>query len=274
MATYIAYTPTNVIAKAMFNFDASGIADYMLTGVVRVSVSDDFSFAENSLLYTSGPTEFVWTAQMTANIQDVMSIYSQFANITFQWNGDYDNGPPGFDSTPNPQDVGMANLSDININFVNRPDATGIAGISGGNGDSAFGFGYVGSAGDIFLNQAYLDTTTLDLGTYSRQALIHELGHSLGLSHPHTDPNNLLGSITADYAATKDLGFNQLGFRTSSAADMYKEYFTVMSYDQQPTVVHTPMILDVIALQQAYGEGAGTTGSGDDTISADRKSVV
>jgi Ca2+-binding RTX toxin-like protein len=31
---------------------------------------------------------------------------------------------------------------------------------------------------------------------------------------------------------------------------------------------HTPMILDVIALQQAYGEGVGTTGAGNDTVTA------
>ena len=39
VATYIPYTPTTVIAKAMFNFDAFGIADYKLTGTVNVSVS-------------------------------------------------------------------------------------------------------------------------------------------------------------------------------------------------------------------------------------------
>jgi Ca2+-binding RTX toxin-like protein len=41
-----------------------------------------------------------------------------------------------------------------------------------------------------------------------------------------------------------------------------------MSYDDQPENAHTPMILDVIALQQAYGEGAGTHGAANDTIAA------
>jgi len=45
-----------------------------------------------------------------------------------------------------------------------------------------------------------------------------------------------------------------------------------MSYDDQSLVAglnaYTPMIFDVIALQAAYGEGAGTTGSGNDTIVA------
>ena len=289
MATYISYTPTTVIAKAMFNFDAFGVADYKLNGAVRVSVSDSFSYADYlspnysffySGLYTSGSNEVVWTTQMTNNIKDIIGIYSQFANITFEWKGNYDTNPPGSDSTPNPEDVGRAGVSDININWIYRPDAR-FAGISGGSSDN-FIFHYTGGAGDIFLNQyaaKFNGDYTLDLNTRARQTLEHELGHSLGLSHPHSAYNNSNGvaTITADYSATKDLGFDQLGFQINSAADMYKEYFTIMSYDDQQSFfpgsstlfhAHTPMILDVIALQQAYGEGTGTSGSGNDTITA------
>jgi Ca2+-binding RTX toxin-like protein len=106
---------------------------------------------------------------------------------------------------------------------------------------------------------------------------MHELGHSLGLSHPHTRYANGVPTISTDYAATRNLGFDKLGFRTSSADDMYKEYFSIMSYDDTESFLpgddtvfyaHTPMILDVIALQQAYGLGAGTHGSGNDVIEA------
>jgi hypothetical protein len=128
------------------------------------------------------------------------------------------------------------------------------------------GFGYTGGAGDIFLNAYYLADASLDLGTHGWEVLQHEIGHSLGLSHPFGPGGSW--AVTADYAATAGLGFNQLGFRTATAADMNKEYFTVMSYDDQPENAHTPMILDVIALQQAYGEGAGTHGAANDTIAA------
>jgi hypothetical protein len=53
---------------------------------------------------------------------------------------------------------------------------------------------------------------------------------------------------------------------------MYKEYFTIMSYDDErpingvDTYAQTPMILYVIALQDAYGAGGGTSGNGNDTI--------
>jgi len=93
VATYITYTPTTDIAKAMFNFDASGGTNYKLSGTVRVSVSDAFSFIDWAFdpnyssffpqLYTSASNEVVWTAQMLTNIQDVLDTYSQFANIIF-----------------------------------------------------------------------------------------------------------------------------------------------------------------------------------------------
>ena len=66
-------------------------------------------------------------------------------------------------------------------------------------------------------------------------------------------------------------GFDRLGFVIRSGQDMNKEYFSIMSYeDQVPaggnTFAQTPMILDVIALQEAYGEGRGSSGAGDDTL--------
>ena len=287
MATDIAYTPDTIISKAMFNFDAFGLANYKLSGTIRVSVSDDFSYDDylnssysrfNSMLYTAGANEVTWTSQMTSNIQDILQTYSQFANITFQWIGDYDTFSSGTDTTPNPEDVGRAGVSDININWIYRSDVN-FAGISGGSSDD-FLFNYTGAANDIFLNAyapKFNNDLSLDLNTRARQTLMHELGHSLGLSHPHSAYNASTGipTITADYAATKDLGFSQLGFHTNTATDMYKEYFTIMSYDDQHSLLpgsnvvyqaYTPMILDVIALQQAYGEGSGTSGSGNDTI--------
>ena len=289
MATDITYTPDSIITKAMFNFDAFGLSDYKLDGTIRVSVSDDFSFNDhlnpdysqfNSILYTAGSNEVTWTTRMESNIQEIIQTYSQFANINFQWVGDFDTFTSSNDFTPNPEDVGNANVSDININWIYRSDVN-FAGISGGSSDS-FLFNYTGGANDIFLNAyaaKFNSDISLDLNTRARQTLMHELGHSLGLSHPHSayDASTGVPTITADYAATKDLGFSQLGFRTNNPADMYKEYFTIMSYDDQYSLLpgsnvvfqaYTPMILDVIALQQAYGEGAGTSGSGNDKIIA------
>jgi len=289
MATDITYIPNTVITKALFNFDAFGLSDYKLNGTIRVSVSDDFSYNDylsqnysqfNSILYTAGSNEITWTTRMESNIQEILQTYSQFANITFQWVGDFDTFTSSSDFTPNPEDVGRSNLSDININWIYRSDVK-FAGISGGNSDS-FSFNYIRAANDIFLNAyaaKFNGDISLDLNTRARQTLMHELGHSLGLSHPHSayDASTGAPTITSDYTATKDLGFSQLGFHTDNPTDMYKEYFTIMSYDDQHSLLpgsnvvfqaYTPMILDIIALQQAYGEGTGTSGSGNDKITA------
>lgn len=251
----------------MFNFDGivPGFVNYILSGYIRVSVSDSFT---NDV--SSGSSDWNWSQTQLNNINAILDMYSQFANLSFSSVVDYDvyNG----NALVTPAVVGAANLSDININWLNRKDLN-YSGVSGGPSDKSFG--YTGSAGDIVLNQAaaqFQGDYTLGPYSHAAQTLIHELGHSLGLSHPHSDFKNGLPVITADYAATQFLGFDKLGFKISSATDMYKEYFSVMSYDDQnySSYLHayTPMILDVIALQQAYGEGKGTSGSGNDTIVA------
>jgi len=278
MATYVNYNPTTIIGKAMFNFDMYGISNFKLDGVVRVSVSDAFSYTDwyNSnpgfyqSLYTTGSNEVAWTTTQTDNIKSVLNVYSQFAKITFSGVADYDSSTTS--TIANPADVGRLNVSDINITWLSRSDV-GFSAISGGGSDDQV-FDYTGGAGDIFLNRSASNFNrdfSLTLTTKGAQILMHELGHSFGLSHPHSDYSSGTPTITADYAATQYLGFSQLGFRTNSSDDMYKEYFSIMSYDDQRNAgqdyrAYTPMILDVIALQQAYGEGSGTTGTGDDTI--------
>jgi len=284
MATYASYTPSSLISKALFNFDALGGTNYVLTGTIRVSVSDAFSYADyvapglsiNPSFYTFGSNEIPWSAQMTSNLQETLGIFSQFANLSFQWVGDFDTAALGGDDTPNPANVGAAGVSDVNVTWIYRSDVP-YSGFSGANDDRIGG--YSGAAGDVYLNAytpGFGGDYSLGLNTTARQILMHELGHSLGLSHPHSDYVDGVPTITADYAATQSLGFDQLGFQIDSAQDMYREYFTIMSYDDQASFVygvgpgnaHTPMILDVLALQQAYGEGEGTTGTGNDTIIA------
>lgn len=278
------YNPTSLIAMGMFNFDAFNIADFKLAGTIRVSASDAFSLADpnaGSLPYitalgTAGTGETVWTATQIDNIKALLATYSQFANLPFQWVGDFDVFTSGTDTTVTPADVGAFALSDINLSLINRADLRW-SGISGISSDSSLG--YAGSAEDVFLNLYwYGGSTTLASNTRANQTLMHEIGHSLGLSHPHSAFNVTTFTptvITTDFAAIQMAGFQQLGFKINSALDLYKEYFTIMSYDDQASIsassgvryqAMTPMILDVIALQDAYGEGGGTTAATNDTI--------
>jgi len=278
------YTPQSVITTGMFNFDAFGITNFKLVGTVRVSVSDSFNAGDSargssklfSQLSTPGSGEVEWTTSQLNNIRGVLTTYQNFANIPFQWTNDFDTFTSGLDTTVNPADVGAADISDINISLINRSDSRW-AGISGASLDSIFG--YVGGREDIVINGYWFGaSTSFAPNTPINQILMHEFGHSLGLSHPHSsfDYVNFRPSvITNDFSAIQFAGFQQLGFRIDSAFDLAKEYFTIMSYDDQPSFgtttgvrqqAITPMILDVIALQEAYGEGSGTSGMGNDTI--------
>ena len=271
MATFLPYSPTTTISRALFNFDAMEASNYTVSGPIRVSVSDSFTANEQASLdfyseiYTSISAEVPWTPTMRGNIEQTLGIISQFADISFEWQDDID--IIGNNTLVNPAEVAAADLADFNISLIARRDIDWV-GLSGGDSDDALG--YSGGAGDIFINASYLNDTTFNIGSPSRTTLIHELLHSLGLSHPHSAYDDGVPDITADYAATRTLGFDKLGFRTATKADMYKEYFTVMSYDDGNVLqeAHTPMILDVIALQQAYGEGAGTQTAGNDTVIA------
>ncbi len=268
MATIVNFYPFGVAANALFNFDEiSKIDNFRLSGVVTVSVSDAFTRTNynqsgiSSDIYTaasSGATN--WSATQIANIQSILDTYSQFANISFSKVVNY--------SGMTPDKVGS--LSDINLSLITRPTLS----FSGMSALATTSYGYPGGELDIVLNTSGFGSsdTSLAISTWGGHAFMHELGHSLGLSHPHSDYVNNFALLSNDFAKTVNLGFSKLGFVITTAYDMNKEYFTIMSYDDRippngiNTFAQTPMILDVLALQEAYGAGIGSTGTGNDVI--------
>ena len=110
--------------------------------------------------------------------------------------------------------------------------------------------------GDIFLN---INSPANSLPSYEKGSqgyflLLHELGHTLGLKHPHDDGGN--GRPT----------FSQVGFdRVDFDSFTIMSYEDQIGYDQKKYDPGTPMILDVIALQYLYG--INNTYNFDDIIS-------
>ena len=103
---------------------------------------------------------------------------------------------------------------------------------------------YNGVEGDIFINFGGV-LGDIDLpfseGSEGYLLVLHELGHSLGLKHPH----NNIGS--------------RLNFEYYSVTKYDLDEYTVMSYKDNSNsyVLYdpiTPMVLDVIALQFLYGK--------------------
>jgi len=184
----------------MFNFDASGMADFKLAGTVNISVSDSFTYltylqfypaisADTYTSLSSGAAN--WTTTQLANINLITSSYAQFINVNFSPVSNYAGYTP----------ANVGSLSDINISLIYRTDWP-YAGESALATDTSFIYAY--SRGDIVLNvngfgaSGLSNDYTLGATSYGFHTLMHEIGHSLGLSHPHSAYNNGSPVITAD----------------------------------------------------------------------------
>ncbi len=183
--------------------------------------------------------------------------------------------PAGFDnslgtfSAFNAQQKAQAVLSMQSWADVAKVSFTQAA--SGGDGHMTFGNYSNGSAGGAafaylpsgnsrtdgqswyLVDNSYKVNTTPDNGNYGRQTLTHEIGHTLGLSHP------------GDYNA----GEGNPSYKDATYAEDTRGY-SVMSYwsesntDQNfvkggaPSYSSAPLLDDIAAVQQLYGANMST----------------
>lgn len=172
---------------------------------------------------------------------------SQYANIKFQYAG-------------HRIDPISSYFGGVDINF--SLDASGLIFNNNNVWARAFfpssfenQYSYFGAPGDVFLNlnsQAnYL--SSYDPGSAGYFVFLHEIGHAIGLKHPHDDGGTGHPTLANIGLANFDI-----------------DYMTIMSYadnadwnltEWDPA---TPMVLDVLALQYLYGPNYRTN-SGDNT---------
>ena len=191
-----------------------------------------------------------YPASVSTHMQTALSIYSLYANIKFNY--------VGYFTTPS---VAALNGSEINLSLdgANRFFSSSSTWAIGLFPNSAYNTSYpfyTGAPGDLYLNinsQAnYLPS--YEPGSQGWFLLMHELGHVLGLKHPH------------DSGGTGRPTFSSLGI-----SDLDIDVATVMSYNDDGSWnlyswdPATPMLLDVLGLMYLYGKNTSTN-SGNTTF--------
>lgn len=192
---------------------------------------------------------------MLAHFGSAIETFGQFANINFQNVGQFDNARAAYRGG-----------SDVNLSIdgSNQFFSSNYAWAMAFFPASQYLYSpYTGAAGDVWIN-ILSDANSLpsyEPGSQGYFLLLHELGHSLGLKHPHDDG----GTGRPTFA---ELGFDRLD----------RDYISIMSYNDDASwnLVEwdpgTPMVLDVIALQYLYGKNESTN-AGDTFFNIDRTGI-
>ncbi len=193
--------------------------------------------------------------------QAVTVTYS-FAQSGLLWRTGYGSGEPSYGFQPlngTQMEVARKALNAwsavANVTFVEVTESSTVVGdmrfASSSLPSTAWAYYPSSSAegGDVWLGRnSYFDSTAD--GSYSLLGLMHEIGHALGLKHPHdTDGSGVMLAVNLDYLGNSVMSYRSYINQTIGSA--YTNTFF-------PT---TPGIYDIAALQQLYGANMATNAS-------------
>ena len=180
------------------------------------------------------------TPEEMAVIRSLLSLWSEVCNINF-----VEVNPGGY-----------TNTATVLIGNYNNPnDGAGAYAYYPGSTSSA------SPSGDIWLNLGGgINPSSIPVGSYSYFAIMHEMGHMLGLAHP--GPYNAGPGVQITYA-------NDAMFVEDSGQRTIMSYFgegnTGANFGPQGWAdSDTPMLYDILAAQQLYGANMSTR-TGDTT---------
>lgn len=190
--------------------------------------------------------------------QAVTVTYS-FAQSGLLWRTGYGSGEPSYGFQPlNGTQMETARKAlnawsaVANVSFVEVTESSTVVGdmrfASSSLPSTAWAYYPSSSAegGDVWLGRnSYFDSTAD--GSYSLLGLMHEIGHALGLKHPHdTDGSGVVLAVNLDY-----LGNTVMSYRSYINQTIGSPYTNTF-------FPSTPGIYDIAALQQLYGANMAT----------------
>ncbi len=211
--------------------DAGGVTQvsysFPWAGGVASQFTSPYGLGENKAAVTGAVT-----ANEAAQIGNAFAAWSAVANIAFKQVGETADGTVG----------------DIRIAFSSAVSA-GYWGYSLGVSD-----GRSNAHGDIWIDDAIIGQSFAP-GTYNYMAILHEIGHSLGLKHTFEAPK-----IPA--------GYDNQRYSIMSYTSPEKVWWTNPATGQAEFLVKSPMVYDIQAIQKLYGANM-TYHTGNDTYAFD-----
>ncbi|RYG02140.1 MAG: matrixin family metalloprotease [Caulobacteraceae bacterium] len=172
--------------------------------------------------------EALSTAQV-ATVRTLLGAYSDVSNLTFT-------------------EVNPGGTSDEAVMLFAAYDseADGAGAYANFPGSTSFD----NEAGDVRLNNDSVSQTSIPQGSYSYWAIMHEIGHAMGLDHP------------GDYNAEEGV---DIVYETSAQFTQDSLQYSIMSYFEADNTTADPgsypdtlMLYDILAIQQAYGANMST----------------